>query len=259
MSSLTLLLGSETLKDEISSFTENAIGAFMMDPNAVKDLVKEIWSMPSRIRDGIYWENFAAYLLHVYDYDAEKAVLVDNNKKKLAEMLAEDTPNQNSEYPGNPDRLRENIKRLVKLLDDAGTTQKIIYYANLTRAASNDLISRDKFFKLCKCVARLTEEDIWFFINHIQKTGTATIKDDLEFIDDFRSVGLLKEVDEGFAYTNRAFELLKYGLKYEDDIKIPEGIQERMMVGTAKLEEIGDLFDVEGETLTIGKNSKLKN
>ena len=40
--SLIMLLGSESLTDEAVSFTENAIGAFMMDPVAVKDLVKEI-------------------------------------------------------------------------------------------------------------------------------------------------------------------------------------------------------------------------
>ena len=249
------LIESETIKQEVTSFTENAIGAFLLDPVDLYKVIKNIWSMHSRIRDGIYWENFGAYLFHVYDFDEKKKRFINNNKKKLAEMLAEDTPNQEAGYKGNPERLRENAKRLVILLDDAGTKQKAIYYANLTRAALNNSISRDKFFKLCKCVSDLTEEDICFFIKNIQQIRTNTIKKDEEFIDDFRSVGLLKEVNGGFAYTQRAFELLKFGLKYEEEnVKIPEEIPERMMVGPARLAGINDV-KVDYETLAIKRRN----
>ncbi len=241
-------LKSETIKNEINPFTENAIGVFMKDPVSIVKFLEEIKSFPSRIRDAIYWENFTTYIFRVYDYDEEKSMLVDKYKKKLSEMLAENTPNEDSDYTGNTNRLRENVKRLIKLLADAETTPKAVYYANLTRAALNDLITRDKFFKLCKCVSELTEEDICLFINNITRTQTATIKDDLDFIDDFRSVGLLKEVSDGFSYTSRAFELLKYGLKYEDNIKIPAEIQERVMVGP------GMLGSIEDEVLTVKRS-----
>ena len=104
------LIESETIKQEVTSFTENAIGAFLLDPVDLYKVIKNIWSMHSRIRDGIYWENFVAYLFHVYDFDEKKKRFINNNKKKLAEMLAEDTPNQEAGYKGNPERLRENVK-----------------------------------------------------------------------------------------------------------------------------------------------------
>ncbi len=232
---LMYVLKSKKIKNEEKQFLENAIGVLMKDPVAIIKSLEEMKSLPSRLRDAIYCENFETYMYHVYDYNNENPLMANKYKKKLSEMLAEETPNHDAEYAGNPDRLRENAKRLVKLLDDAGTAQKSIYYANLTRAVLNDLITRDKFFKLCKCISELTEEDICLFIDLIQKTGNATIKGDMDYIDDFRSLGLLKEVFDGFVYTRRAFELLKYGLKYEEDIKIPDEIQERIMVGPARL------------------------
>ena len=42
----------------------------------------------------------------------------------------------------------------------------------------------------------------------------------------------MKEVNEGFSYSKRAFELLKYGLKYEENIQIPNDIQDRMVIGS---------------------------
>ena len=86
----------------------------------------------------------------------------------------------------------------------------------------------------------------------IQKRRTSTITEDNGLIDDFRAVGLMKEVNEGFSYSKRAFELLKYGLKYEENIQIPNDIQDRMMIGSISSKSIDDSFHVEGETLKIG-------
>lgn len=244
MFSLIQIIKSYTVKREVKTMVENAIGAFLNnDPCASIKLIEEIKSAPVRIRDGIYWENFEEYLLHVYDFDETTGRLNDNNKRKLKEMLAQDTPNPAAGYKGNMDRLRENAKRLVLLIDNAGTVQKSIYYANLTRALLNELISVDKFFKLCYCINSLTEEDLEFFADDIQKMQISTITTDRENIDDFRSVGLLREVENGFFYTLRAFELLKYGLKYEEDIQIPNNIQERMTIGTISEDFIEELVN----------------
>lgn len=94
----------------------------------------------------------------------------------------------------------------------------------------------------------MTEEDLAFLISDIRRTGKNTIKEDRDNIDDFRAAGLLKEVDGGFTYTIRAFELMKYGLAADDNIQIPKEIQERMMAGMIKLE---DIVNVDGETLVV--------
>lgn len=49
----------------------------------------------------------------------------------------------------------------------------------------------------------------------------------------------------------RAFELWKYGLCYEDDVKIPEGIQERVMVGPGRMGSINDMINPDEEVLTV--------
>ena len=156
--------------------------------------------------------------------------------------MANQIPNEEAGYEGKPKELVENAKRLIKLLDETGTIQKSVYYANLTRAALNDEIDVGKFFKLCNCIRNIIEEDLKFLIYDIQSQGEKTITDDRETIDDFRSVGLIKEVDGGFAYTLRAFELLKYGLMYEQRFDIPNTIQERLMMTTLSPKNINKLF-----------------
>ncbi len=223
-------VSKNTVKEVAADLFEKAIGAFLLDdPKDAKDLAVQLLHLPSAIRDDIYWENFYAYLINVYDFDDEGHAR-KTFKLKLAELLAEQAPNVEAGYGGYTDKLRENVKRLIKLIDDAGTEQKVIYYANLTRAALNENIDRKRFFKLCNCVRNLTEEDLLFLIEDIQKINTSTINEDRDNIDDFRAVGLLKEVEGGFSYSLRAFELLKYGLMYEKEISIPEDVQSRMMM-----------------------------
>jgi len=78
----------------------------------------------------------------------------------------------------------------------------------------------------------------------IQVKWTKTIKTDSENIDDFRSVGLLMEVAGGFSYTKRAFELLKYGLLYEKNIKIPDKYPQRLMAGTVAGLDYEDVSEI---------------
>ena len=52
----------------------------------------------------------------------------------------------------------------------------------------------------------------------------------------------MKEVDGGFAYTKRAFELKKYSLWYEHDVEIPE-IPERQIIAKATNADIEKMFD----------------
>ncbi|SFP39538.1 hypothetical protein SAMN04487928_101231 [Butyrivibrio proteoclasticus] len=256
MDEIKKIVKSDTIIVEAGTFVENAIGVFTKDPAAILATVQQIRSLPFTIRDGIFWENFYAFLTHVYDFDENTGTLRDHNRKKLAELLAEQTPNEEAEYEGSPDKLRENAKRLIKLIDDASTVQKAVYYANLARAALNMKITRNLFFKLCNCVRYLTEEDLIFLIDDIQKTGTATIEDDRDTIDDFRAVGILMEVDGGFSYTQRAIDLVKFGLMYEKDVKILGEVQQRQMTGTVSDVDVAKMFKFNDEgKLTISGNT----
>lgn len=66
----------------------------------------------------------------MYDIDDAGRIRC-SHKKKLAEMLTEQLPNEDAGYEGDTDKLSENAKRLVKIIDDAGTIQKTIYYSKL--------------------------------------------------------------------------------------------------------------------------------
>ncbi len=94
MKTLLSLLKSKTIESEKDSFIENAIDAFIKDPVAIIKFLEEIKSFPSRLRDAIYWKNFATYIFHLYDYDEENSTIVNKYKKNVSEMLAEDSPNQ---------------------------------------------------------------------------------------------------------------------------------------------------------------------
>lgn len=241
-------------KEHGEAFLEIAIGLIADDPIKIIGSLNKLRKQILSIRDAIFWENFQKYLSRLYDIDDAGSI---NNKcnEKLANLLAAQSPNDKAGYEGDPERLHENAKRIVKLIDDAGTIQKSIYYANLTRALVGEFINRAQFFKLCNCVRNLTDEDLDYLAEDIQKRWTSTISEDTGLIDDFRAVGLMKEVNAGFSYSMRAFELLKYGLKYEEKIQIPNDIQDRMMIGTISQESIDDLFRVEGETLIMGNGN----
>lgn len=60
------------------------------------------------------------------------------------------------------------------------------------------------------------------------------------YLDDFRGLGLMYEANGGFAYSERAFLLLKYALRYEENIKMPETFPDRNIISTASVEEIDE-------------------
>ena len=210
MGKIRNLFKSDEIKEKGKSTLENLSEALLGgDFIVIGKLLRDLIGGPFFIREEIFWQNFIEYL--------DNACYDEDDLRKLSEMLAED---------GNSD---ENAKRLIKIIDDVGTRKKALYISNLTRACCMHLIERSKFFKLSQCIVRLTDEDLTFLCDNISRKKVET---DEEYIDDFRNCGLMKEVDGGFVYTKRAFELKKYSLWYEHDVEIPE-IPERQIIKSA--------------------------
>lgn len=211
------IVKSSEIKEYGKNVLENLATVIISgDIVALGKLLIEIINSPYFIREQIFWQNFSEYL--------DNACANEEDLIKLSAKLAED---------GNSS---ENAKRIIKLVDDAGTKQKAIYISNLTRAYCMENITQNKFFKLSQCIVRLTDEDLEFLKEYISRK---VIETDEEYIDDFRNCGLLKEVAGGFAYTKRAFELKKYSLCFGHDVAIPE-IQERQMHSNIELEQVSD-------------------
>lgn len=125
-------------------------------------------------------------------------------------------------------------------IDECGTVQKSVYISNLARSILQGYIDTKTFFKLCKCVIDLTEEDLDFINRNITKD---TIETDEDYIDDFRALGLMKEVNGGFDYTERAFLLRNYALDYEGQNDMPESFRERQINSIASQEEVDKMIE----------------
>lgn len=227
VSTMKNIVSSETTKTVTKDLYHNILDVISMDPLAAINLIKEAKNLPSTIRDGIFIECFEAYILNLNEYDPIKKQFVEDNLKKMAISLAEVSPNQESGYEGDADRLHEYSKRIVKMIDDCGTVQKAVYLANISRAFAKHEIDKRDFFKLGQCIRMLTEEDLLFLSKNVME-GTITGYDD--YVDDFRGLGLMYEVDGGFAYSKRAFLLLKYALDYEGTVHIPEKFPVRNII-----------------------------
>lgn len=213
------LVQNEELKEKGKSVLENLAAALVCgDILAVNKLITDFWKSPYFIREALFWHNFATYL--------ENSFADEEELRKLSAKLAEG---------GNSE---EAAKRVIKIIDDIGTRQKAIYISNLTRAFCMDRIDAYLFFKLAQCVVRLTDEDLKFLCEAI---APGTIIEDKEYIDDFRSCGLMKEVSGGFVYTERAYKLKEFALWYGHDVKIPE-IPERQTIEPISKEAIDEMF-----------------
>jgi len=163
------ILTSKTAGAELSEIGKSAISALLKDPVAALDLIIGLRNLPSAVRDGIFIENLQIFLLNSCEYDPEKEEFVDKTLTSFVQALAEVSPNEEAEYLGDTDRLTEYAKRIVKMIDDCGTIQKSYYLACLARAVRAKLISASEFFKLAHCIKNLTEEDLLFLKNTLQK------------------------------------------------------------------------------------------
>ena len=202
------------------------ISCFKKDPAEIISSIDHLRKLSLTIRDSIFFDSLEAFLLAYYSEDPSTRKSNARNLRSCAEILASASPNAEADYPGNPEKLKEYAKRIIKLIDDCGTKIKAVYIANLTRAVSSFQIDSSKYFQLSRCVRYLIEEDLAFLRDHI-KEGSISL--DESKIDDFRALGLIGETKDGFTYTRRAFELKKYALCYEESHqKIPDHFPERL-------------------------------
>lgn len=230
---------SSTAETVVEEMFQKIPDVISMNPFAVIELIQKLKSLKPTVRDGILFESLEAYILNLNPFDPEKNMFIEDNLKEIAVTLAEVSPNPVSGYEGDIDKLHEYSKRIVKLIDDCGTIQKAIYLANISRAFAKHEIDIRVFFKLGQCIKMLTEEDLLFLRENISE---GTINGDGDYIDDFRGVGLLYEVTAGFAYSKRAFLLLKYALVYEENVQIPKIFPARNVMTPLQDEEIDGLF-----------------
>lgn len=95
---------------------------------------------------------------------------------------------------------------------------------NRCKQGKNTLNNIRQDMRVAQCIRMLTEEDLLFLRENVKE---GIIDGDGDYVDDFRGLGLMYEVEGGFSYSPRAFKLLGHALDYEGKVNIPEKFPER--------------------------------
>ena len=208
----------EINKNSSESILEVLIGFFTRDPitfgEAIIRLLKEAKSIP----DIIFWTNFSEFL--------KEGKFDDEKLRKLAAKLVEDGNN------------KDNATKIIYAINAIDEPSKAKYISWLTVAVIHDMMALDEYFRLIKVVSRLINSDLIFIADNVEKVLIDT--NDCH-VEDFLANGLLRSVDGGFAYSERAYNLVEYGIRYGHSVRRPEHIPDRQVVPT---DDYGDLEEV---------------
>lgn len=193
----------EQLKPIGRNTLECIIGFIQGDPISIASCLAKINSETGRISDTIFWDNFKKFLQYG-DFSIDKL-------RKLSEKL--------EEYGDKNDM----AIRIIKMIDDIDSEEIARCLANLSQSVINEEITVNNYFRLIRTLRMLVPEDLAYMGQNVRKeTFTES-----PYLDDYIVSGIIREVDGGYVYTERAWELLKYGISRGHGIEIPDKIKER--------------------------------
>lgn len=118
---------------------------------------------------------------------------------------------------------RENAISIIKAIDSVESEKKARHLANLTQSVINSEIDVKLYMRLIHVSKQLIEEDISFLATNITKEMFV----DNPHLDDFFAYGLIRGVDGGYVYTERAWDLVQYGISRGHDVNRPDEIPKR--------------------------------
>ena len=75
------------------------------------------------------------------------------------------------------------------------------------------------------------------------KSAEGTIDGESDYVNDFKGLGLMYEVEGGFSCSPRAFKLLEYASNYEGKMSVPEKLPKRNVLTVATNDDIDALFN----------------
>ena len=196
----------EIVDQNRETIINDVIDALFGGPTDKLKLINKKLASEGRISDLLYLNNLEMFLKNA---NFDKARL-----RKFSEKLEEH---------GNK---KSYAIALLKAIDDVDSEEKARCLANLTQSVVWSEISIEKYLRLVHTLRQLVEEDLEFLSSNISKGKFL----DNEYLDDYIAFGIIREVEGGFVYTKKAWELLKYGICRGHDIKIPEKIESRSII-----------------------------
>lgn len=212
-------IGNE-LKDKTQgTLLEALINCFIKNPVDFGKNIIELMHQTKSIPDMILWNNFYLFLQEGnFDYDI---------LRKLAVRLEES---------GNK---QENATCIVYTINRVDDPRKAKFISWLTLSLINNEIDFDNYFRLVKTVENLVYADLIYISENVEKV---TIDSDNVHIDDFLANGLIYSIDGGFAYTDKSYDLVEYGIQRGHNVRRPRKKPERQILAITTDEEIEAMF-----------------
>lgn len=212
-------IGNE-LKDKTQgTLLEALINCFIKNPVDFGKNIIELMHQTKSIPDMILWNNFYLFLQEGnFDYDI---------LRKLAVRLEES---------GNKQENATCIVYTINRVDDPRKAKSISW---LTLSLINNEIDFDNYFRLVKTVENLVYADLIYISENVEKV---TIDSDNIHIDDFLANGLIYSIDGGFAYTDKSYDLVEYGIQRGHNVRRPRKKPERQILAITTDEEIEAMF-----------------
>ncbi len=200
------LIENKDVREESSSFLEDAIESILGSPVATAKIMIGIIKSPFFLREQIFWTKFEMFLSGVYTSDEERA--------NFSKVLTEDGTK------------KENPHRLLACIERAETKAKIQYLINASRSLSAGFINLSDYFRICHQITHNIDEDLCFLKENLTNTHISYNYS----IEGLLSSGLIyqsgidaNEGHEGqsYAFTSIAEIVDRFALSYSDVDRYP--------------------------------------
>ena len=210
-------IGTELKNNTKTTLLEVLINCFVQDSVDFGKNIIELLHQTRSIPDMILWNNFYLFLQEgKFDYDV---------LRKLAVKLEES---------GNK---KENATSIVYTVNRIDDPRKAKYISWLTLSVIDNDMEFDKYFRLVKAVENFVYADLVYLSENVENV---TIDSNNSHIDDFLANGMIYRIDGGFAYTDKAYDLVEYGIMRGHSVRRPEEKPERQILEMATDEDVID-------------------
>ena len=212
-------IGTELKNNTKTTLLEALINCFIQDSVDFGKNIIELLHQTKSIPDMILWNNFYLFLQEgKFDYDI---------LRKLAVKLEES---------GNKKENATTIVYTVSWIDDPRKA-KYISWLTLSVIDNGSDMDFDKYFRLVKAIENFIYADLVYLSENVENV---TIDLNNSHIDDFLANGMIYRIDGGFAYTDKAYDLVEYGIKRGHSIRRPKEKPERQIIEMATDEDAID-------------------
>ncbi len=210
-------IGTELKNNTKTTLLEALINCFIQDSVDFGKNIIELLHQTRSIPDMILWNNFYLFLQEgKFNYDV---------LRKLAVKLEES---------GNK---KENVTSIVYTVNRIDDPRKAKYISWLTLSVIDNDMEFDKYFRLVKAVENFVYADLVYLSENVENV---TIDSNNSHIDDFLANGMIYRIDGGFAYTDKAYDLVEYGIMRGHSVRRPEEKPERQILEMATDEDVID-------------------